>query len=51
MEKGKSYYDSMMKVFDRPPKPVKPDEESYNKEILFPDKDATEEEIQEYINK
>ena len=50
MEKGKNYYDSMMKVLSNPVKPVKPDEEILDTEILFPDKDMTEEEVQEYLN-
>ena len=51
MVKNESYYEKMMKVFDNPPKPVKPTVEDYKEDIAFPDKDATKEEIKEYLNK
>lgn len=48
-KKNGKLYEAMIKVCSSPPKPVKPNEEKLNSNIIFPDKDATSEEIQEIL--
>lgn len=49
MEKG--YLGILEKVLSKPVIPVAPEEECFDETIAFPDKDATEEEIAEYLKK
>lgn len=49
MEKG--YLGILEKLLSKPIIPVVPEKEYFEETVAFPDKDATEEEIAEYLKK
>lgn len=44
-----NYMDKLNKLMSKPVIPQKPDEDKLDKPVAFPDSDATEEEIAEYL--
>lgn len=48
MENNK-FFEAMERVLDNPPKTKEPKEEKYDGSIYFLDKDATEEEVKQYL--
>lgn len=50
MNKENTWYEKMLEVLKNPPLPQKPKEEVYTDTIAFPDSDASDKEVKEYIN-
>lgn len=51
MEKKSDWLDGILKASQKPIIPEPPEEDRFDEMVAFPDKDATEEEIAEYLKK